>query len=885
MAKYIKGLFKDTSHIDQPQGTWRYAKNMNIHPVSGAIVNEEGNDPLELPLIGSNGNNAISGDISNNVLPAASIVVGHIETTDDRIVLFITYDRSVDYFSLSDPDSSVVSGTFDLVYGTNTAPIYNSEIGIWKGGVYTTLYRPPVTDASNNITLNPGTIETRLDLNFNRDHFIEGTYKINPDGELFVYWTDDLNPPRAFNVTRQETWLDTATIADPLDRLYGIDFAASNNLHHNDMLNLFPSSGPIPHVELNSLKAGGGLKSGVYYLALAYVDVDLVKTNYLVIANPVSVVEDVEGVLPIERYDGAEPLVPTGKSITWDVTNINADYAYVRPSVIRKADNKMTVFRLNDIPTANLTSNNARNQITFTGLEDASQSSVSDIIIDAPIYERAKTINQLDGVLYLGNVQGTKDLGYQKYANFIKSHPVVKGFPNFDPREYTLDVLDRGYIESSPFGDPDTIKDGYRSGHNIYKYKGYQRDEVYAFYIAFILNDGTESYAYHIPGREQLQVTGDQAPNIPSWFYGNGADWGIETIDPVTGDTIFASSANAALWATDNNCLDGSQCMETQDVLAPTLFNMSDGAGRMFHFYETSGMTNARNMNFWQNATEFYPADDVNGSNWEVWDAEEQGVSTDYAANNLQGQRIRHHHFPSNEHDEFKTILGTSQSVDIAISEYKREWRTIDFAWCTNNEFTSATGLWSNSSNSIEGGFNGNTTSGWEANPDCQEILETTPVGETPTIDVGGTIYTCLEAGTIDESLIDPDSLGVTDQSGSPEEFLEDGVTANPDFNPNFGDIVSSEFGYIVSDTADGVTIPAGYSSAENFLEEGLGLEVGGDYRYFGFTNLGETNPVTGREDGAIYNADPNGYPKIGEYVEWVWVTGLVLLLILNFRE
>ena len=35
MAKkrFLKGLFKDMSHIDQPEGTWRYAKN--------AIINEK----------------------------------------------------------------------------------------------------------------------------------------------------------------------------------------------------------------------------------------------------------------------------------------------------------------------------------------------------------------------------------------------------------------------------------------------------------------------------------------------------------------------------------------------------------------------------------------------------------------------------------------------------------------------------------------------------------------------------------------------------------------------------------------------------------------------------------------------------------------------------
>ena len=44
----------------------------------------------------------------------------------------------------------------------------------------------------------------------------------------------------------------------------------------------------------------------------------------------------------------------------------------------------------------------------------------------------------------------------------------------------------------------------YRWAPNIFKYKGYTRDEVYAFYIAFVMNDGSMSYAYHIPGRKAL---------------------------------------------------------------------------------------------------------------------------------------------------------------------------------------------------------------------------------------------------------------------------------------------------------------------------------------------------------------------------------------------
>ena len=708
MAKYIKGLFKDTAHIDQPEGTWRYARNMNIHPITAAISNENGNVPIHLPFT----NIEEGQEINYNTLPVGSIVVGAIETSDDRIVLFIVYDRLSDVLLSSDIDDDPWTDTF----GTNANPIYNGEIGLLDKDVYTTLYRPNVTDAVTNIETDLGTTSSRTDLNFQRDHFIEGTYKINPDGDLFVYWTDNLNPPRAFNVTRQKTWLDENSVSTPTEQLYGIDPATSTNLHSNEMLNLFPSSGPTPHIELDDIKAGGGLLTAVYFLALAYVDNDLVQTNYLVISNPVSIVEDVEGVLPIERYDGSNPKTPSGKAISWSVTNVNTDYSYVRPAIIRRMDGQDIVFKLNDLPVQNLLST-GRNSITFTGLEDYQGLSISDIIVDSASYETAKTISQLDGVLYLGNVKGSKDLGYQKYANFIKSHAVVKEFPHFDPREYSLDVLENGYIETSPFGDPTTISQGYRHAENIYKYKGYQRDEVYAFYIAFILNDGTESYAYHIPGREQLKIQNNDGNNtvgeVPAYANGSGGGWFQQD-----GSTNPGGFQNLFFWNNMCGSGTGSQCMETQDVQADPVFNMSDGAGRMFHFYETSTITSAadpydrgaRNMNFWQNTTEFYPADDINGENWEIWDASLQGlarrntevwgetptnpaapngfVKGGYTTNILGGERVRHHHFPSNENEGFKTILSVSEDISVEIEPYKREWYTIDFAWCSNQTFS-----------------------------------------------------------------------------------------------------------------------------------------------------------------------------------------------------
>mgnify|MGYP003669291859 CR=1 FL=1 len=861
MGRYIKGLFKDTSHIDQLEGSWRYAKNINIHPTTSALSNESGNEAVK--TIVDNIDQFVSdGGLNYNILPPASIIVGAIEISDNRIILFIVYDRDVPALSILIPESEGgdTSDTFQEIYGTNADPIYNGEIGLYDKDVYTTLYRPNIQASNTDITSDFGQnpIATRLDLNFNKKHFIEGTYKINPEGELFVYWTDDLNPPRAFNVTRQERWLGEGSIPTPTDFLYGIDPIASPNLHHREILNLFPSAGPIPKVDLHDIKAGGGLLTGVYYIALAYVDQDLVQTNYLVIANPVSIVEDVEGVLPIERYDGANPKTPSGKAIAWEVTNVNTDYAYVRPAIVRHMDGQRQVFRLNDIPVANLI-RQGRNLISFTGLEDYANLSVSDIIIDVASYESAKTINQLDGILYLGNVQGSKDLGYQKYANFIKAHPVTKVFPNFDPREYSLDVLENGYIETSPFGDPTTVSQGYRHAENIFKYKGYQRDEVYAFYIAFILNDGTESYAYHIPGREQLRIQdksdGNTLGQVPAYYYGFGSSWNQQD-----GSTTGSTIQNLFYW--NNMCGNGtfSQCMETQDVQADNVFNMSDGGGRMFHFYETSLITSeedplnkgARNMNFWQNSTEFYPADDINGSNWEIWDASLQGLAqqstieygvgsaggangfsnTGYITNTLKGQRIRHHHFPSNENIYFKTILGTSKDMTINVVPYKREWYSLEFAWCSNQSFQAGIGL-------------GNSDS-------IQQGIECGPNGGLGgyTVEVDGD-----EGSSVEEfNYTDNDADGFDDATGDEIQY--------PYGAPPTADLIA--MGY---DPANYTYLDSPDSYASEWLSS-IGAGPGEDF--FMFSRFGPYRNGSMSADGSV----PPSWeiPEPGTLIEVVWV-------------
>jgi len=570
--RFIKGLFKDTAHIDQPAGSWRYAKNAIINDKKGSVSNEGGTD--------------YNTNITNKLKPLHNYkVIGAIEVDQDRTVLFLK----------------------------KTTANFDSQIGLWKDGSYTTLYDPdPITQGH--------------DLSFSIDHPIEGTFKINAKEDLIVYWTDDLNPPRAFNIDRQQRALAASTTPNPTTELYGINAWTANDKHHVELLNLFPYSGPVPHVELDegdgtyqgSIIEGGGLRTGVYYLALAYVDDDFVATNYVTIANPISIVDEFDHTRPTAKKDGMKEGSQTSKAIKWQITNLNTDYSFIRATVVRKMGDATEAFKLND-----LSFSTSSIDVVFSGTEGYVPSSVEDIIIDTISYETAKTINQLDGILYLGNVTGTQDVGYQKYANNIELHSLTKTITDFDEYWATIDNFESGFgnLPVDKGNSVDQTK-SYRHLPNIFKYRGYMRDEVYAFYIAFIMNDGSMSYAYHIPGRDVV----------------------------TTDDELAEPSGN---------------------YISNDLKDLSRAYARNFHFLEYSDpniYAGSNWMNYWENATEIYPPTD----DFEIWDG-----ASNVAIGNLQGSNVRHHHFPSNKNDNRQTIVGNNcttenaESIPVNVATYQ----------------------------------------------------------------------------------------------------------------------------------------------------------------------------------------------------------------------
>lgn len=331
----------------------------------------------------------------------------------------------------------------------------DSEIGIFDGSSYSTVLNDQL-------------------LSFDATNPIKAVFRKTVEGNDYVYWTDGNNPPR---------WLDLSN--------------APASLSDGDELNLFSYVGDVAEVDVTDVNDyGGRIVTGSYYIALSYIADDGTETNYFYVSPPIYINDEDDVVrsadvdtINIADYDfydfgprfnisedsddqadaasdGAPNNTPTSKSISFDINNIDTSYDKLRIAIIK--GNRVRV-----LPDVKITDSNTISY-TYTGNESSVEGSLDDIIINNASYNKAQTITESNNTLYLGNLEKADELGYQKFANNIKVNAVTQAVGG-----------------PTAYGDQSIA----------FELKSFRRDEIYAFYISFILKDGTESEAYHIPGR------------------------------------------------------------------------------------------------------------------------------------------------------------------------------------------------------------------------------------------------------------------------------------------------------------------------------------------------------------------------------------------------
>lgn len=585
-------MHKDAERVDQPEGSYRDALNANINDVKGAITNEQGTSRVS------------SGELE---------IVGQVALDDNSIVVF----------------------GIDTVTSLSAIALVN-----------------PIEDTMEIILAHA--------FNFSVDRTIEATFKVSAEGDRLVYFTDNIyteveneaytyvsnnNPPRVLNIDRQLR----AVQEDGFNvfKIYGnADFGV-------DKLDIIQNVGITARIDGVEITEGGGLTTGAYLLGLAYLDEDFNETDFFVLSNPVSIVASSEKAFPIESMIGDQRGTQTNKSILWKVRVFkDCNYKYLQPAIIRLDGQSegIEVTSAKKLAPVQLYNEDKVIDVVHTGIEQSTIAAVEDITVANPKYLAAKTIAQSNNRLYMANLKSRPDIGYQKFANAITVKAATERIDEFDNRVFDTIGLNTGYAlminpNLNDGGEYQTggvaggynydyitevIKPiqensarGYRNANRLFRKKSFRRGDVYALYISFILNDGTETMAYHIPGRSALQVLN------PS---GTGGTSLVTELTPLA--DYEANSAEYVSMST-TEILSVVPTAKTYQIFDTTILNTSD----------------TTNMSFWENENETYP----DTEDFDIWTVDSQGnpVQTD---STLRNKNVRHHKFPSNKNSSFSYI-------------------------------------------------------------------------------------------------------------------------------------------------------------------------------------------------------------------------------------
>lgn len=388
---------------------------------------------------------------------------------------------------------------------------------------------------------------------------VSGLYRVRKGCGDYIYFTDGVNPVRFLNISRIEEHFTDGSFDCGKTKLTA-DYG-----------------GFVTTVTLSEY--GGNVLPGSYHFLFRHTDQEGNATAWNSPTGTVNVYRDSIN-NPNISADGES----TGKAITIDVLP-DSSFEYYQVAVVAATSGGggVTTVKVSAPILA------TRRNFVFDGFSSSYTDATFEELNIPPLQiDRAETMVDLQGRLVLGNVKDTAyDVcGFQKYASKIK----------------TSWVVNNAILEAKRPGNP---QNPIEKGTKI-------RDEIYARGIVYILDDGSYTRAYHIPGRPKNTHL-DNRPLSTVTEDGNAdvnfnGDWDGAVITNPGTEIIFAGPGPIERWEAYNTA-----------YVTPSQGVIRGGCG----YYETS---------------ETYNQFDSPCSE-DFW-----GV--DFAGNPLQGTPVRHHRMP-----------------------------------------------------------------------------------------------------------------------------------------------------------------------------------------------------------------------------------------------
>jgi len=403
------GMNTDVDPVFQPGNTYTFAE--------GFTVSNGGHDGL----LQTEEGNSISFNLPDDTFPQdpSASVIGST-TIDNLVFIFSTTYTGRDYISICNK----IDGTTKLIL-INIDP-----------------------------TLNPS---DNYDLGFDINYRIKAEAKILYNGDIGLYFTDNLNPIRYIRVVN----------------VAGI---------YSGFLGSLLSGVSTPLIDVSMADGGGSISCSSYLFAIAYTNSSGAIIGYSTFTNPYPVTPDaLPGSTNTTVFDGAYNSIKANKVFNLTINESSFDPAYTSFQIAL-----ITFVGFSNTPTVYLIGINynaifvgGQMQIQITGSESSTQISLAEVTIPFANYRYAKEVSQLYNRLLFANLR-VEDFpaDFDSIANQILLTPAIK-------------EVDTNIVEYDGTG-------GYKDGGTCVNGKSLMRNEVYSFGIVFIIDGHTETNVYHL---------------------------------------------------------------------------------------------------------------------------------------------------------------------------------------------------------------------------------------------------------------------------------------------------------------------------------------------------------------------------------------------------
>ena len=372
-------------------------------------------------------------------------------------------------------------------------------------------------------------------LNFDSRYPIKMLFRIRKGCERTIYFTDNLNPYRI---------MDVDNIAQ-----YGSPFEATR-------LNLFRTL-TLPEFSIVGVQDyGGNTPLGNYQFAIQYLDADLNETPWLDFTPFVPIVDEPlssaywevdGGINQISGETSVGAVLSSTKSIELQVSNLDSDFSFFRVAVIMATAGVGEVSEVYLLTPQPITSSTYNWIFRGVSPSNAEPTTLAEIQAGILKIEKVGSHTQIDNRLILGNLSNESYdwAAVQQAANGI-----------------SIDWLGKLVAKE------DMENTGSSKSPNYYLHnKSFLRDEVYALGIYGIMNDGTTTPVFHIPGRVSnaadvvLLIVGTDIPLEDVKHLG---------FDSITTDIGYGSGL-VPTWLVHNTALtDGTMAYWESDIDYPT---------------------------------------------------------------------------------------------------------------------------------------------------------------------------------------------------------------------------------------------------------------------------------------------------------------------------